>query len=130
MKKIVISALAFMLIAAPVAFAQLPNFSYPESILDRIIFWSNRAVTFLMVVATLYFIWAVIKYITDKGDKPENVAIKRGAMIRGIIGLAVIVGIWGIVRIITNTVGVQTGIGITPACAPGQRWDAVSNMCR
>lgn len=130
MKKIVISALALMLIATPAVFAQLPNFSYPESILDRIIFWSNRAVTFLMVVATLYFIWAVIKYITDKGDKPENVAIKRGAMIRGIIGLAVIVGIWGIVRIITSTAGIQTGIGITPACAPGQRWDSISNMCR
>ena len=134
MKKIVISVFVFALLVAPTAFAQfgtpLPNFTYAESWIGRIISWSQRAVTFLMVVATLYFIWSVIQYIMDKGDKPENVKIKKNAMIRGIIGLAVIVGIWGIIRIITTTAGISTGGSVTPACPPGQVWYQLEGICR
>lgn len=135
MKKIVISVLALALLVAPaVALAQFgspqPNTTYINSWVDQLILWTQRAVTFLMVLATIYFIWAVIKYITDKGDKPENVAVKRGAMLRGIIGLAVIVGVWGIVRILTSVFGVSTGGSFDPACPPGQVWSPMERICR
>ncbi len=118
MKKIVIPALALVVLLAPLAFAQ--NFSYAENWITRIIDWTQRAVTFLMVIATLYFIWTVIQYIREKDAK--EVVNKKNAMIRGIIGLAVIVGIWGIVNILTNTFGVGQGGSAPVPCPPGQRY--------
>lgn len=128
MKKIVISLLTLALLAVPaIALAQLggprPNFNYANDTISQIIIWSQRAVTFLMVIATLWFIWTVIGYIRVKEAKESEE--KKKAMIRGIIGLAVIVGIWGIVRILTTSLGIGTGSLPTNevACPPGMVYD-------
>lgn len=139
MKKIVISALALAALAAPVAFAQIigagpqPNFNYVNSWVDQLVLWTQRAITFLMVIATIYFLVSVIKFISDKGDKPDATKAKKKAMTNGIIGLAVMVGIWGIVRILTSAFGVSTGTPTTGApvsCPPGQIYDTALRICR
>ena len=133
MKKIVmsLSALALMIVPATVL-AQLPNFTYADSWINKALEISQRGITFLMVVATLYFLWSVIQFIMDKGAKPEDTKAKRKAMGNGIIGLFVMVGIWGIIRILSSTLGVGGG-SLNPAqvpCPPGQSYDSVLRICR
>lgn len=56
----------------------------------------------LFLLATVVFIWGVILYITAGGS--EDKAKKgRGYIIWGLVGLTVMVAVWGIVQIITNT---------------------------
>ncbi len=56
----------------------------------------------LFLLATAVFIWGVILYISAGGS--EDKAKKgRGYIIWGIVGLTVMVAVWGIVKIITTT---------------------------
>lgn len=137
MKKIFISLGALVLAFSPaVASAQIiggatPNFSYANSWIVQVMAWSQQAVTFLMVIATLYFIWSVIRFIMDKGDDAKATSAKKKAMINGIIGLFVIVGIWGIIKIISSTLGVSGG-SIDPSqvpCPPGMTYNAAIHAC-
>lgn len=133
MKKIFISFMSVLAMAVP-ALAQVtpsyqPNFAYTDRWILQIVSLSKQAVTFLMVVATLYFIWTVISYIRVKEAKDAEE--KKKAMIRGIIGLFVIVAIWGIIRIIASTLGV-TGGSIDPQatpCPPGMQYDVAQRSC-
>lgn len=130
MKKIVISLFALALLVVPaIALAQTPNFTYTDRWIVQIISLSQKAVTFLMVIATLYFIWTVISYIRVKEAKDAEE--KKKAMIRGIIGLFVIVGIWGIVRILQSTLGVQSGSlpANEVACPPGMSYNVALKSC-
>ena len=56
-------------------------------------------------LGTLYFVWGVVSYVI--GDDDEAKKKGRDRIIYGIIGLAVILGVWGLVKIVTNTFGVE-----------------------
>lgn len=134
MKKIVMSFIALLVLPAS-AFAQattqgVPNTDYIESWIAKLLKFGQQATTFLMIAATLYFIWTVIGYIREKDAKAATE--KRGAMLRGIIGLFVIVGIWGIIRIISSTLGVTTGnsANINVPCPPGMIYSTTVNPPR
>ncbi len=132
MKKIFIPLLALAVLVVPaLALAQAPNpdFTYANSWIIRIVSLAQQAVTFLMVVATLYFIWTVIAYIRVKEAKDAEE--KKKAMLRGIIGLVVIVGIWGIVGIITRTFDIRGGSLPTNqvACPPGLEYNSAAKAC-
>jgi Na+/proline symporter len=127
MKKIVIPLFVLVLLVAPVAFAQQPNFQYTNDWVTQLIAWSKSAVTFLMVLATLYFIWTVIGYIRVKEAKDAEE--KKHAMIRGIIGLFVIVAIWGIIRVLSSTLGVSGTYDQQAPCPPGLTWNPVQHIC-
>jgi hypothetical protein len=62
----------------------------------------------LMILATIMFLWGVIKYITAGGDE-EAIKTGRSYMIFGLIGLFVMVAVWGIVTLLVNTFGVGSG---------------------
>ena len=131
MKKIVISLLVLAILVVPaIVSAQIggprPNFNYVNDTFDNVVYWAQRGVTFLMVLATLYFIWTVIGYIRVKDAKESEE--RKKAMIRGIIGLFVIVAIWGIVRVIVTTLGVGGTTTVTPPCPPGLTY--VGGICQ
>lgn len=133
MKKIFISFMSVLVTAVP-ALAQItptyqPNFAYTDRWILQIVSISKQAVTFLMVIATLYFIWTVIRYISAKEAK--DVPDRKSAMFRGIIGLFVIVAIWGIIRIIGSTLGINGGSLNTSAtpCPPGMTYDTLNRIC-
>ncbi|MBI2023747.1 hypothetical protein HYT01_04280 [Candidatus Giovannonibacteria bacterium] len=65
----------------------------------------NAIIPILMIIATIVFLWGVIKYITAGGDE-EALSTGRSYMIFGLIGLTVMVAVWGIVTLIVNTFGV------------------------
>jgi len=67
----------------------------------------NILVPILITLGVVYFIWGVIQYVAAKDEEGKKAA--RGIMISGIIGLFVIVSIWGLIALISKTFG--TGYG-------------------
>lgn len=82
-----------------------------ETILIRVLSTLNTIITLLFVIATIVFLWGVIQFIAKSGDEAARTKAK-GIMTWGIIGLAVMAAAWGIVRILQNYFGVESGSGI------------------
>lgn len=61
----------------------------------------SAVLPFLIALGVVFFVWGVISYVIA-GDEEAKTA-GRDRMIFGIIGLAVIIGVWGLVKIVTNT---------------------------
>ena len=106
MKKTLAIAVAF---AVPgVAFAQEDI----EGILGIVKGLLDAVVPILIVLALIYFIYGVAKYITSSGDA-EGQAGARSIMIWGIIALFAIVSVWALVGILQGTF-TGGGSGSTP----------------
>lgn len=69
----------------------------------------------LFVVATFVFLWGVVKFIMSAGDEKKRGEAKK-IMTWGIVGLAVMAGVVGIVNIITRYFGVGE---FRPDLSPG-----------
>ncbi|MEZ4103335.1 MAG: hypothetical protein R3B55_02115 [Candidatus Paceibacterota bacterium] len=67
----------------------------------------NVVIPILITLAVLYTIWGVIKYATAK--ESEDQAEGCVVIITGIIGLFVIVSIWGLVAVLNSTFGINQG---------------------
>ena len=62
----------------------------------------NRVIPVLIALALVVFFWGLIQYIrTHKNGKD--------IMIAGLVGLFIMVSVWGIIRIAQNTLGVGGG---------------------
>lgn|SRR5574343_41443 len=109
------------------AFAQAPNFNYVGSGVDQIYrIAQTYVIPALMLAAFAFFVWGVIGYIRAKEAKDKEA--KRHTLIQGVIALAVIVSVWGIVGLLQNVFGVRpSGMGPTQVCPPGYR--AVGASC-
>lgn len=82
-----------------VAFAQTPTnliglISFAGDVL-------NRLIPLLIALALVAFFWGLVTYIW--GKTPGEA---KNVMVAGILGLFVMVSIWGIIRIAQNTFGV------------------------
>ena len=111
------------------AFAQnTPDTRHIDFYVAKIFEYARMGITFLMIIATLWFIWTVIQFITtsDATKRTE----KRKQMVAGIIGLIIIVCIWGIVYFVARTLGIGTGFsGGTLPCPPGTRPIGPAGSC-
>src|SRR3989304_7399375 len=67
----------------------------------------NTLIPILITVGIIYFIYGVIGYMSAKDE--EKRAEARNVMIYGIIGLFVIVSIWGLIGFLGRATGVQQG---------------------
>ena len=67
----------------------------------------------VVVLALLYFFYGLAKYILAS-DSDEGRAAARNIMIWGIIALFVIVSVWGLVRIIQTTFGLEDSPNTIP----------------
>ena len=61
----------------------------------------------LVALGVVYFVWGVIMYVIADGEEAKKKG--RDSMIYGIIGLAVIIGLWGLVTIVLTTFGLNAG---------------------
>jgi|SRR3989344_3539441 len=64
----------------------------------------NLLIPLLMAVALIAFFWGLVLYIWRAGDGKGQEEGKK-VMIAGIVGLFLMVGIWGIVNILQGTFG-------------------------
>lgn len=87
----------------------LPLFTYAQkvgTILQDISDILNTVIPILMILATLLFLWGIITYITASGDE-EKLKGARTYIIWGLIGLFVMVSVWGLVQVLNNTFGIS-----------------------
>ena len=73
-------------------------------ILCRIIGLLNYVVPVIIALGVVYFVWGVVQYVIN--DSEEAKTKGRDTMIFGIIGLFVIIAMWGLVNLVTKTFGV------------------------
>ena len=73
-------------------------FSINEQILNPLIF-------LLMALASLQFIWGLLVYVKDSDNDEVRENGKRH-MIYGVIGLAIMISVFGIIYFIADTIGV------------------------
>ncbi|MBP9748174.1 MAG: hypothetical protein KBD17_00905 [Candidatus Pacebacteria bacterium] len=65
----------------------------------------SQLLPLLVSIGVIYFIWGVVRYVI--ADDEEAKQKGRDRIIFGIIGLAVIVSVWGLVGILNETFGVK-----------------------
>jgi len=66
-------------------------------------------VPLLMAIVVVIFIIGVIKYITAGGDEAKRTE-GRNYMIYGVVGLFVIVAVWGLVNLLRSTLNLDTTV--------------------
>jgi uncharacterized membrane protein YidH (DUF202 family) len=115
MKKFIAFATASGAVLAPMlAFAQTGAQLYTIlGIVQNII---NIIIPILITAGIAYFIYGVVSYVSSKDEEKRKEA--RQIMIYGVIGLFVIVSIWGLIRSLGSATGVQqggTGCIVNPA---------------
>ena len=109
MKKVIYAVLGF----SPVLALAQGNFANLNTLVANIGQLINKIIPVLFAVALVYFFWGVIKYIRSAGD-PKEADAGKSIMIYGIIGLAVMVSVYGLINFLTNSAGLDN----TPIVIP------------
>jgi len=63
---------------------------------------------FLVSLGVVYFVWGIVQYFI--GDSDEAKKKGKDRIMYGIIGLAVIISVWGLVYILTDTFGLGADV--------------------
>ena len=126
MKKKLIALSGFSLLAAPLwVFAQTSTGAscYSgqvgiQAVICKIGEILNTLIPILVVLGVVYFIWGVVQYVISSDEEAK--ASGRMRMIWGIIGLVVIVAMWGLVNIVTSTFNLTNNPqNVHLPCVPG-----------
>jgi hypothetical protein len=70
----------------------------------------------LVVLGVVYFVWGVVTYVISSDEEAKKTGRMR--MIYGIIGLVVIVAMWGLVGIVTKTFNLNGSANVTIPTVP------------
>ena len=87
-----------------------------QSIICRVGNILDTLIPILVVLGVVYFIWGVITYVISGDEEAKKKGRER--IIYGIIGLVVIVALWGLVGIITNTFNLNGSANISIPTVP------------
>ncbi|OGZ43602.1 MAG: hypothetical protein A2756_04805 [Candidatus Ryanbacteria bacterium RIFCSPHIGHO2_01_FULL_48_27] len=88
-------------VSASVAIALAPSLAAAQTFgdtLSRVSDFLNQIIPFIFLVATIVFLWGVLKYVTAGGDE-EKAKEGRAMMLNGIIFLAVMIAVWAFVNV-------------------------------
>lgn len=114
MKKIIAFGVSFVPFLAS---AQTLGVTGAGTSLDSSIAWvksaMNMGISLLTGAAIVYVVWNTFGFVTAAGDE-EKRAEKRSGIIYGVIGVAVMVSVYGLVNFLTGSIGVTS----TPLTAP------------
>ena len=98
-----------------------PLFAYAATTVDTILttirILLNQIIPILMILATVVFLWGIILYVVAGSDE-EKVATAKSYILTGLVGLFVMIAVWGIVQAIVSQFGLQSESGVIP---PGPR---------
>lgn len=102
--------------------ASLPLFAFAQqafNIVTNAQNLLNNIIPILLIIGTIVFLWGVIMYLTAGADE-ERRANARQLMIWGLVGLFVMVAVWGIVNVLVGFFGVGgRGVPQRPGDIPG-----------
>lgn len=71
------------------------------------------AATLILSAAIVFFLWGVFQYVRAAGNEDAQ-KVGRSHIINGIIGIAVMVSVWGLVNFFTSSAGLQGGVQQAP----------------
>lgn len=99
MKKLI----AFVIALAPgIALAQTP-ITDANSLATKLTNLGNTFLVLLMSFAVIFIIFNIVRYLIVGAGGEDARKNARDSIVWGIVGLAIIFSIWGLVRILTNT---------------------------
>ena len=87
-----------------------------QSLLCKLNELLGAVLPFLIALGVVYFVWGVVQYVIGGDEEAKKKG--RTKVIYGILGLVVIVGLWGLVRLVTNTFGINNVTNITLPTVP------------
>jgi hypothetical protein len=91
-------------------------------VLCRVGQFLNSIIPVLIALGVVYFVWGVITYVIASDEEAKSAG--RNRIIFGIIGLAVIIGMWGLVNLLRNTLLLNNTTNVqlptVPVVLPGQ----------
>ncbi len=95
-------AAPLVLLAPSLALAQAPgNFT-------EVVYWVadfiGLLIPVIVAITFLYILWGMARYWIINGGNEENIAQGKWVLITGVIGLTVIVGMWGLVSLVRNAI--------------------------
>ncbi len=76
----------------------------------------TKLIPIVIAIALLVFLWGLVKYLWSASDEDKKGAVKL--IITGIVILFVMVGVWGLVNILGQTLGVSTQGGDNVVAPP------------
>lgn len=115
MKKIL---LALALLLPQVGFAQAVEQQSVAGILDFIIELINIAVPIIIALAVLVFLWGVLRYVVASDEEAKGKG--KNMMLWGIVGIFVMVSVWGLVNILQNTFNLEENAPDNIDLLPGE----------
>ena len=68
----------------------------------------------ILAAAVVYFLWNVFGYVIASGDETARKE-KQSGIIYGVIGIAVMVSIWGLVNFLTSSAKLDTTTRTAPS---------------
>ncbi len=66
----------------------------------------NPLIQFAFIIAFVFFIWGVMQFIRN-ADNPEGRKKGQDHMIWGVVGLVIMLGVYGIINILINSFGLS-----------------------
>src|SRR3989344_8630604 len=92
------------LFSANVAYASIDSFIRNA---DRLII--NPLINLLFALALVYFLYGVFEFFLNQGNEEKKTSGKSH-MLWGVIGITIMMGVWAILGIITNTLNISDQI--------------------
>lgn len=80
------------------------NGQYVTDFLTTIGDWINILIPTLIGLALVVFFWGLVTYIWGGGTDKEKA---KGLMIWGVVAIAIMVSIWGVVSLLQNVFGIS-----------------------
>ena len=115
-------ALVSILLSPVMAFAGgagtvgTPNVTWITAVINAIDTVVTSAIPIFLGIALLIFIWGVVKFMMSDDDNSRSEGKKH--MLWGLIGLFVIVSVWGLVILLQVLVGIEGQDAISPPQVP------------
>ena len=78
--------------------------------LDKLIV--NPLIVFLFALASVYFLYGVFEFIFNQ-ENEEKKTSGKSHMLWGVIGISIMLGVWGIFSLIVNTLGISDQIQVS-----------------
>ncbi len=96
------------LFAPNVAYADFDSFLIK---VDNLII--NPLISLLFALAVAYFLFGVFEFLMNQENEDERTNGKKH-MIWGIVGITIMMGVWGILSLIVNTLGINNDLTVDP----------------
>jgi uncharacterized membrane-anchored protein len=115
MKKLIAIAIAVALVPALSQAANTGNFDNVFGAIDTVMGLITKLIPIVIGAAVLVFLFGILKFIFAGDEEARKSA--RSFMIFGVIALFVMVSVWGLVKFLQSTFGLQ-GSATTPPPPP------------